>query len=127
MATGLSRKQQDQLQALMAEFPSVFLTTPGCTTVIEHKINVGDGTPIHQRPYRLPYSNREIVKEDFKNMIAAGVVQPSTSPWASPIVLVKKKGGGTQFYRLSQVTKFDAYMRKCLKALVPLKLSLPLI
>ena len=77
VSAGLSGKQQDQLQALMAEFPSVFQTTPGCTTVIEHEINVGDVTPIRQRPYRLPYSRREIVKEELEKMIAAGVVQPS--------------------------------------------------
>ena len=46
-------------------------------------------------------------------MLQNGVVHPSTSPWASPIVLVKKKDGGTCFcvdYReLNDVTRKDAY------------------
>jgi len=46
-------------------------------------------------------------------MLQAGVVRPSTSPWASPIVLVTKKDGSVQFcvdYRkLNLVAKFDAY------------------
>ena len=46
-------------------------------------------------------------------MMDAQVIQPSTSPWASPIVLVEKKDGGVRFCvdfrKLNQVAKFDAY------------------
>ena len=53
------------------------------------------------------------MKRDLDEMMEAGVIGPSTSPWASPIVLVEKKDGGIRFcvdYRkLNQVAKFDAY------------------
>ena len=113
VAPSLSCEQKQQLQQVMGAFPTVFQTMPGHTDVVEHEIHVGDVTPIRQRPYRIPYSRRELVKRELDEMMAAGVIQPSTSPWASPIVLVEKKDGGVRFCvdyrRLNQVAKFDAY------------------
>ena len=51
--------------------------------------------------------------KNLKSMIDHGVVQLSSSPWASPVVLVKKKDGSTRFCvdyrRLNEVTRKDAY------------------
>ena len=50
--------------------------------------------------------------EMVKEMIDQGVVQPSHSPWASPIVLVKKDGGTcfcVDFRRLNAITKQDVF------------------
>ena len=52
-------------------------------------------------------------------MLADRVIRPSTSPWASPIVLVQKKDGGVRFCvdfrKLNQVVKFDAYPMPCME------------
>ena len=113
VAPNLTGEQQQQLQGLVDDFPSVFQTTPGRTTITQHQIYVGDAAPIRQKPYRIPYSRRDMVKRELEEMEAAGVIRPSTSPWASPIVLVEKKDGGIRFcvdYRkLNQIAKFDAY------------------
>ena len=69
--------------------------------------------PIKQRPYRLPLTKRKIVEEQIKEMQDAGVIRPSSSPWASPVVLVPKKDGSTRFcidYRkLNSISRSDAY------------------
>ena len=57
----------------------------------------GDHPPIKQNPYSLPYSQRQLVKEHVQKMLEAGVIEPSQSPWASPIVLVDKKDGSKRF------------------------------
>ena len=113
IAPDLATDQQQQMQQTMDQFPAVFQAKPGRTTLTEHEIHVGDSAPIRQKPYRIPYSRREVVKRELGEMMEAGVIRPSTSPWASPIVLVEKKDGGIRFcvdYRkLNQVAKFDAY------------------
>ena len=113
VAPNLPDGQQRQLQDIMAEFPRVFEAKPGCTSIIQHEIHVGDTAPIRQRPYRIPYSRREAVKKELDEMLTSGVIRPSTSPWASPIVLVEKKDGGLRFCvdfrKLNQVARFNAY------------------
>ena len=44
-----------------------------------------------QRPYRLPHAYWEEVKQELNDMLTEGVIEPSQSDWASPIVLVRKK------------------------------------
>jgi cleavage and polyadenylation specificity factor subunit 1 len=50
------------------------------------------GKPIYQRPYRLPPKEVDEVKEEFRNSTKLGITEPSKSPWASPLVIVKKNG-----------------------------------
>ncbi len=84
----------------------------GRTTVTEHIVTIGDAAPIRQPPYRVPIALKDTMKE-LDRMLQLGVAEPSSSPWASPVVLAEKKDGGVRFcvdYRnMNQVAKFDAY------------------
>ena len=66
---------------------------PGRTTFAEHRIETGDARPIRLPPYRLPYAYKDEVLKDLREMQENGIIEPSTSEWSSPIVLVKKKDG----------------------------------
>ena len=61
------------------------------------KIDTGNSPPIKQRPWRLPFVHREEAKRQIKDMLTQGVIEPSTNPWSSPIVLVRKKHGQLRF------------------------------
>jgi len=85
----------------------------GRTEQLKHTINTGDHQPIRQQARRIPPCKREEVHQLLEDMLAHKVIQPSSSPWASPVVLVKKKDGSTRFcidYRnLNAITHKDAY------------------
>ena len=85
----------------------------GKTDRLRHSIHTGDASPVRQPVHRVPPQRRKEVRKLLSEMLERGVVEPSTSPWASPIVLVRKKDGSTRFcidYRkLNDVTRKDAY------------------
>ncbi len=85
----------------------------GETDLIQLEIDTGDATPIRQPHRRLPLAVRQEVARQLKGMQEAGIIKPSNSPWASPIVLVRKKNGTLRFcvdYRkLNAVTRADTF------------------
>ena len=85
----------------------------GRTSNLRHTINTGDAPPIRQPVRRVSPPQREQVKDLLADMLDHGVIEPSSSPWASPVVLVRKKDGLMRFcvdyHRLNEVTRKDAY------------------
>ena len=109
----LSPVEKDTLRKVLLEFSDVFSESLGVTNIVNHKIDTGDSPPIKQRARRLPFIHREEADRQIKNMITQGVIEPSTSPWSSPIVLVRTKDGQLHFcidYRkLNLVTQCEAH------------------
>ena len=63
----------------------------GHTDLIELNIATRpDAAPIAAQPYPLALKHHDILKQGIKNLLDAGIIQKSMSPWASPIVVVKK-------------------------------------
>ena len=83
------------------------------TTKAEHLIDTRGSHPNKQLPRRLPNVLREEVNWQVGEMLDGGVIRPSKSPWASPIVLVKKKDGTwrfcVDFRKLNDVTVKDSF------------------
>ena len=79
----------------------------------EHTIDTGTTSPIKQHPRRLPIHMQEEADRHVDDMLKRGLIEECSSPWSSPVVLVKKKDGTTRFcvdYRkLNNATVKDAY------------------
>ena len=90
----LSACEVAQLKQLIAEYADVFAldaSEQGSPDVVQHGINTGNHPPIRQAPRRTPFTLRKKVEEMVDDMLEKEVIQPSQSPWASPVVLVTKK------------------------------------
>ncbi|XP_063586494.1 uncharacterized protein LOC134763893 [Penaeus indicus] len=108
----LSSKQTAELKQLVAEFSDVFSDKPGVTSTVIHDIELSTVAPVHTKPYPIPHHLRKAFDEEVDRMLALGVVEHSTSPYCSPVVLVKKADNSwrfcVDFRALNDVSVFDA-------------------
>ena len=116
LRTDLTREDAAYLLQCVTKAHDVFAIGPrdqGRVEQVEHKIETGDHPPIKQPLRRVPFALRPVIARMVQEMLDAGVVQESSSPWASPIVLVKKKNGEMRFCvdyrRLNAVTRKDVF------------------
>lgn len=112
----LPAEVQDKVRALLGQYSSIFSAHDGdlgCTDLISHEIPLLDDVPVKQRYRRIPPSEYEVVKDHINQLLSAQVIRESSSPYASPIVLVKKKDGTVRMcvdYRLlNGKTRKDAF------------------
>ena len=108
--------QKQQFLALCSLYSDVIASNDedlGRTSVLQHRINTGTSPPIRQAARRIPLPRRDTVRQLLDQMASKGIISPSKSPWASLIVLVKKKDGTIRFcidYRkVNSLTVKDAY------------------
>ncbi|XP_019266920.1 PREDICTED: uncharacterized protein LOC109244312 [Nicotiana attenuata] len=86
-----------QMQPLIEEYHQLFTDPKGLPPSrgpFDHKIPLQAGcNPVNLRPYRYSSSQKDIIERLVQDMLDQGIVQPSSSPYASPVVLVGKKDG----------------------------------
>ena len=85
--TGL---QQKKLDDLLGQFGDVLTDKPGRTCILHHEVNTGGSPPIRSAPYQVAERLRESVKKELEGLCEMGILEPSVSPWSSPIVPVAK-------------------------------------
>ncbi|KAJ3691747.1 hypothetical protein LUZ61_020911 [Rhynchospora tenuis] len=83
-----------ELQTIVTQYKSVFTnpTTLPPQRLVDHQINLKSEThPVNIRPYRFSYFQKLEIEKIIEELLQSGYIRPSTSPFASPILLVKKK------------------------------------
>ena len=112
----LSPSNKQKLALVLQRNSCAFATDPldlGYCDTLPHDINTGNAKPIKQSPRRPPLSAREAEDAILDEMLKTGVIEPSNSPWSSPVCLVKKRDETYRFCidyrRVNDVTKKDAY------------------
>ena len=107
----LTSDERKQLKELMVEYDDIFSDVPQVTNIIEHKVVTRTEEPVYKRAYPIPYALRDTVKKEIDDMLKSGIVEPSDSPYAAPIVLIKKKDQSLRicldFRDLNKQTIFD--------------------
>ena len=95
-----TEQQQCSVKKLLEEYQHLFalnLRELGKTSLVQHEIRLSDKTPFKERYRRIPPHQYEEVRKHLQEMLDIGAIHRSTSPWASPVVLVCKKDGSLQF------------------------------
>ena len=104
------------LEAILVRYANVFSQDEndlGRTNIMMHYIDTGDARPVRQQLRRYPAAHVEAISEHVDNMLKQGTIEPASSPWASNVVLVKKKDGSfrccVDYRQLNSVTRKDVY------------------
>ena len=115
--SAFSDDQREQLMNLLWEYEDVFAQPGkplGRTDVMEFHIDLKeDAVPFKARPYRSNPRVREEISRQVKEMLDQDIIEPSTSQFGSPVLLVTKSDGSYRFcidYRkLNSMTKIDCH------------------
>lgn len=116
----LDQSTSNSLLLLLNRFRNCFafsMSELGNCQVSEMSISLQDNDPVVYRPYRLATKEKEIVREMIDEMLENDIIRPSTSPYSSPVVLVRKKTGD---YRLC--IDYRALNKKTVKENYPMPL-----
>lgn len=118
----ISEEWKNRLRKKLAQKSHIFSMHEwdmGLAKGVEHKIRLTDARPFHQRSRRLAPADVEDVRKQLQELLQAGIITESRSPYASPIVIVRKKNGTIRMcidYRLlNNRTVPDQYTTPCIE------------
>ena len=108
-------KQREKMSNILWKYGQLFdIRKPSKIDItLKNAIDTGAHRPIHTAPYRKSNKDQEVLNMETQKLMKNEIIEHSTSPWSSPVVLVKKKDGTTRFCvdyrRLNQITTKDAF------------------
>ena len=112
----LAPEKQSRISLMCKDHVDVFSRGDfdvGAATVTEHHIKLTDETPIYQRPRRFPRPVADEIERQVQTLNSLDVVEPSISPWSSPVVPVRKEDGKIRmcidYRKLKSVTVPDRF------------------
>ena len=117
----LTAKQKEDVQKMLARMSHVFAHDGKdlcCTNAVRHNIKLTDELPFRLPHRRVPPAQLEEFRAAVADLLEAGIIQESKSPYASPVVLVRNKDGSLRvcvdFRRLNAKTVRDSYPISCI-------------
>src|SRR5699024_10146706 len=117
----LNDEEKHSILAICREFNDLFFLEGdklSHTDAAKHCINLQSEKPVFVKPYRLPESQKTEVRNQIQKMLDDDIIEPSISPYNSPILIVPKKPDQqgnkrwrlvVDFRKLNDITEFDAY------------------
>jgi hypothetical protein len=111
----LDAERKAQLESVLLKYKDIFNDKPGRTDLCYHSIQLIPGAkPFKLSPYRVHPEKAELIKQELELMLRMGVIEPSSSPFASPVVIVPKSDGKslrfcTDFRRINSLTVPDGF------------------
>ncbi|KAF7702581.1 hypothetical protein HF521_001864, partial [Silurus meridionalis] len=116
LGSDLTNQQCQAVDTLLKKWSGVFAKNEddlGFTETVQHRIHTGNAPPVRERFRSLPPMMYKEMKVLLTDMLERGIISESNSPWAAPVVMVKKKDGSWRFcvdYRkLNAITHKDAF------------------
>ena len=112
----LDVNRQAEVLTMLEKYKPVFSASDkdvGLASVTSHVIRLTDDTPIFQRPRRFPQPIAEEIERQCQELNSLDIIEPSSSPWSSPVVPVRKKDGSIRmcidYRKLNGVTVPDKF------------------
>jgi hypothetical protein len=111
LGDNLNKMQRKQAREIVIQFRERLANLPGTTNLASHQVTLTNNEPIRCKPYMIPFTIREALRKDISDMLNLGVIRESNSPYAFPVVLVRKKdrsnGVCIECRKLNKITVVD--------------------
>ena len=111
----MTEAQQGVLDKMLREFDGIVTEWLGQTSAACHVIDTGQSTPVQSYPNRVAPAWKEELHGKIKQLLDQGILEPSHSPWSTPMVPIRKTNGALRlcidYRKLNQVTVSDPYQK----------------
>ena len=105
----ISEQQKADITDIEREYSGILTKNPGCIDKVCFTIDTGDHTPLFQRAYNTPLALKDHIDKELDWLLENEYIRPSSSPWASPMVAVKKPDDTARlcvdYQRLNGITR----------------------